>query len=600
MNENTVKHNHDSNGQGFSKEIILNAMLESHTVAKGELYHLSPRYECTSTGVYYIGIKTDRNSGTVSEAEPLFLSDPIRLIGRGIDTQGNYYRVIEWNDRLTRQVKQAAIPQAEIGTNAGWNRLQGYGLSIMSGRLKRERLADYLQREGESRQYSITDKAGWHGSSYILPSGDIISPDKRPPIIYQGDKSQAAAYAPSGTLAQWQADIARYAAGNSRLCLALGTAFAAPLLSLLNEESGGFHIYGDSSEGKTIASFVGLSVWGHPNEIKLPWRGTDLGFSNAALARNDNLLVLDEIGEADPKVISKTAYSVINGKSKIQGAKDGGNKASNKWRILLFSTGEYNMKNYMDLAGERWEAGQAVRLPSIPAATQYGIYETLHGFSDGALLSEHLKEAAERHHGEAGRAFIRLIDTNTPAATQERVSAFMATLPHLSGQARRVAKRFALCAAALELAAPVTGLPAGVGMAGVKQCFDDWFALNGSGKHEDRMIIKQAEDFFSQTADSVRFDNWPLPKGVKTRPDIAGYIANGINNGTEYLLIPAVFENEVCGTFHPQKVCAVLHSIGWMNKPSGKGWKVQKKQNMQHYRFYSFNGMTPPEGDSED
>ena len=599
MNENTVKHNHDSNGQGFSKEIILNAMLESHTVAKGELYHLSPRYECTSTGVYYIGIKTDRNSGTVSEAEPLFLSDPIRLIGRGVDTQGNYYRVIEWSDRLTRQVKQAAIPQAEIGTNAGWNRLQGYGLSIMSGRLKRERLADYLQREGESRQYSITDKAGWHGSSYILPSGDIISPDKRPPIIYQGDKSQAAAYAPSGTLAQWQADIARYAAGNSRLCLALGTAFAAPLLSLLNEESGGFHIYGDSSDGKTTAARVSLSVWARPSESMMTWQGTGLGFNNTATARNDGLLVLDEISQATPKVIGSTVYSIMNGINKAQGAKDGGNRALSRWRVMVLSTGEKTPDHILQ-HGHDWNAGQAARLPSIPAATQYGIYETLHGFSDGALLSEHLKEAAERHHGEAGRAFIRLIDTNTPAATQERVSAFMATLPHLSGQARRVAKRFALCAAALELAAPVTGLPAGVGMAGVKQCFDDWFALNGSGKHEDRMIIKQAEDFFSQTADSVRFDNWPLPKGVKTRPDIAGYITSGINNGTEYLLIPAVFEKEVCGTFHPQKVCAVLHSIGWMNKPSGKGWKVQKKQNMQHYRFYSFNGMTPPGGYSED
>ena len=45
----------------------------------------------------------------------------------------------------------------------------------------------------------------------------------------------------------------------------------------------------------------------------------------------------------------------------------------------------------------------------------------------------------------------------------------MNTLPPLSGQARRVAQRFALVAAAIELAAPITGLMAGVGMMGVKQ-----------------------------------------------------------------------------------------------------------------------------------
>ncbi|WP_158535604.1 DUF927 domain-containing protein, partial [Kingella kingae] len=33
----------------------------------------------------------------------------------------------------------------------------------------------------------------------------------------------------------------------------------------------------------------------------MTWRGTDLGFSNAALARNDGLLVFDEMVEAHPK-----------------------------------------------------------------------------------------------------------------------------------------------------------------------------------------------------------------------------------------------------------------------------------------------------------
>lgn len=168
---------------------------------------------------------------------------------------------------------------------------------------------------------------------------------------------------------EWQDEIARYAAGNSRLLLALGTALAAPLLAITGEQNGGFYIYGDSSDGKTTAALVALSVFGNPQALKMTWRGTDLGFSNAALSRNDGLLVLDEIGEAYPKTISKTAYSVINGKSKIQGAKDGGNRAAQEWHILLFSTGEYSMNAYMNQTGEKWEAGQAVRLPSIPAAT---------------------------------------------------------------------------------------------------------------------------------------------------------------------------------------------------------------------------------------
>lgn len=116
------------------------------------------------------------------------------------------------------------------------------------------------------------------------------------------------------------------------------------------------------------------------------------------------MLVLDEIGEADPRTISKTAYSVINGKSKLQGAKDGGNREQSEWRIMLFSTGEYALQNYLERAGYTWEAGQAVRLPSLPAATQHGIYDTLHGYPNGAALSDHLLTAIAQQHGTSGRA----------------------------------------------------------------------------------------------------------------------------------------------------------------------------------------------------
>lgn len=470
----------------------------------------------------------------------------------------------------------------------------------MSGRAKRERLADYLQNHGSNQPYTITDRAGWHSSVYLLPNGEAIhSGQEAPRIIYHGDTSQARAYTPSGTLAQWQAEIARYAAGNSRLCLALGTAFAAPLLSLLGEESGGFHIYGDSSDGKTTAAHAALSVWGRPSESIMTWQGTALAFNNTATARNDGLLVSDEISQAAPQVIGKTVYSIMNGINKAQGAKDGGNRALSRWRVLMLSTGEKTPHHILQQSRD-WNAGQAARLPAIPAAARYGIYDTLHGFSDGALLSEHLKEAAGQHHSEAGRAFIRLIDPSTPAAAQERMAAFLSSLPDLSGQARRVARRFALCAAAIELAAPVTGLPAGVGMAGIKQCFDEWLAKHGSGKYEDQQIIKQAADFLDQYAHSIRFTDWPLPTGSKTGDNAAGYTARNQAGETEYLIIPAVFEREICGTYEPAKACIVLHGIGWLNKPKSGGWKVQKTQGSDRPRFYSFNSATPPESAEQD
>lgn len=435
---------------------------------------------------------------------PLRLSDTIRLVGRGADGEGQHYRIIEWQDRFTKKARLGVLPQSLIGTPQGWQYLQGLGITVLSGRKKRDLLADYLQSEGSNSAWAIAKKAGWHGSAYILPGGDIIAQEEQR-IICHGDTSQKHAYQPKGSLADWQAHIARYAAGNSRLLLALGTAFAAPLLSLLNIEGGGFHLYGDSSDGKTTAAKVALSVWGAPDDLKTTWEGTGHGFSNLASSRNDGFLVLDEIGQASARVVQHTAYSVIN--------------------------------------------------------------------------------------GTAGRAFIGLLQTDptTCQRAKDIMQAFTDSLPPLEGQARRVSKRFALAAAALELAQTITGIPAA--SAGIRQCFDDWHATHGGGKYEDTRITEQAEGFMQQHAHGSRFTDW---SSARAWADHAGY-KKPADDGTEteYWIIPAVFADEICQSYDTRKVCEVLHGIGWL-KRNDKGGRFQF-QRYRYGRFYVLIGASPPE-----
>lgn len=544
-----------------------------------EPFRPRPHFEIDNRGVWWVNVRTDKD-GDIIESEPLLLSDPIDIIGTGQDNDGAYHRIIKFKDKITRQQKTAALPQAEIAGGKCWERLGFYGLFIESNPTKRRKLADYLQKEGSQTAFTITDRAGWHEDSYIMPSGETITAtDKDPAIIYNGDTSQAKAYQPNGELTDWQQNIARYAVGNSRLCLALGASFAAPLLSLLNEESGGFHLMGDSSDGKTTAAKVALSVWGKPSGSLLSWSGTKIGFSNTAAARNDGLLVLDEIGQASPHVIGDTVYSVMNGINKVQGAKQGGNRALSRWKVMMFSTGEKTPDSILKHHKGDWNAGQAARLPSIRAAAQYGIYDTLHGFEDGALLSEHIAQSAEKYHGTAGRLFIQqLLDDLEQAKQQatERMAAFMATIPELSGQARRVAKRFAIAAAALELAAPVTGLPVGVGMAGVKKCFDEWLEANGAGKHEDRRIIEQAEDFIAQHALGTRFMEW---SDKSTNKDHAGYRKQE-GEKLELWVIRRVFADEIAQSFDEPKVCRVLADNGLLKyNHKNRGYQHQRKGN---------------------
>ena len=517
------------------------------------------------------------------------LADAIRLIGRAVDDEGRNWRIIEWRDRY-HATHRAALDMGDIGTPAGWRTLQSHGITIKAGRKKRERLADYLQGEGKNTRWQLARKAGWHGGAYILPSGEVLGEAEN--IHYHGDTSQGVDYQPKGSLEGWQA-LARLAEGNSRLCLALGCAFAAPLLHLLDHESGGFHLYGDSSDGKTTAALFALTVWGNPKGLKLTWEGTAHGFSNTAAAKNDGLLVLDEIGQASARTAAKTAYAVLNGTGKVQGAKEGGNRAINRWRIMLLSTGEKTLDGYLKTKGKDWQAGQATRLPAIPAdaGKGIGIYDTLHGFAGGAELSEHLTREGAKHHGTAGRAYIaHLASIDAEGEARRHVDAYMAALPKLEGQARRVAMRFAILAAALELAQPIHGLTGTT--AAIRQCHDDWQAIQGSGKHEDRKIIEQAEDFMQTHGMGNRFA-WRTWRGGEGDPqtysDHAGY-KEAIGDQLKFWITPAVFRDEIARGYEANKVCQVLHAIGWLQPKAPGRWQHQLKGKG---RYYILIGIEP-------
>ena len=561
-----------------------------------ETYAPNPR--TTAKGHYIVHISIDKEG---NEKPPSLLADKFDIVGNGTDGSGAHYRIIRYQDRCTRQTRHAALPCAEIGSNAAWAKLQGMGIVVYSGRVKREYLADYLQTAGSRDFWQITDKAGWQGNAYILPSGEVLQADEGEcRVLYNGDTSQAAAYTSKGSLHEWRENVAKYAAGNSRLLLAIGAALAAPMMNRLEEAGGGFHLYGASRDGKTTAAKAALSVWGDPDAAKLSWNGTALGFGNTALARNDNLLVLDEIGQVKhAKTVSETAYAVIDGTGKIQGHKDGGNRLIRQWRTLLFSTGEYDMQSYVERGGEKWEAGQNVRIPSLPSRAIYGIYENLHGFKDGAALSDHLLHQIGQYHGTAGRAWIEKLRHTDTAAIRETRDSFLQMLPELNGQILTVARRFALVAAALELSADITGLPRGQGMAAMKQYFEEWIDENGTESHEERTIIRNAVRFFELYAHTPRFAIFDALQKDHDR-NHAGYYkakngdyaAPAAEREQEYWVIPTVFEEEICKGRNTAMVCRILHGAGWLEKYSGERYQFQRGDKI---RYYVFDGVRPPD-----
>lgn len=576
-----------------------------------------------NAGVYFHEAAKAKD-GTEYMKPPMRLSDAFEIVGRGQSTDEREYRLLQFKRRNSKEIKQVALPLEIVGRPDGLALLRANGIGVKQNGIAISHLANYLQWEGNQTEFLFSKLGGWCNASfsaYILPNGEIVGKPEIP-VFYIGDLSKKRAYTATGSLEEWQQQVARYAVGNSRLLLALAAVFASPLLPIMKQEGGGFHFFGQSSIGKSVSGMTALSVIGNPEELKIQWNGTGLSFDNYAAANNDGMMMLDEMGQATGQTLDYAAYAVFNGTKKGQGAQDGGNRANLIWRVLALSNGEYEPEYFMKKYNLEWQAGQAVRLPAIPAdaGKGYGTFETLHEFERPELLAAHLEQAAKSYHGTAWRAYLECLTqemANNPMGFRGRLNAlyqeFLAMLPpDLASQPIRAAKRFALAAAALELAAQwnVTGLPAGVGMAGVVTCFNDWLAHAGKENKEESDILKTARDFMLEHAYSERFIRNP---DTAINPDYAGQMMESKRNHAGYFLaarageqpvwylLDKVFEEEICKGKDKRLVCDVLSRAAWLQK-DGRNLKckvpkafVGENRLPPNTRMYCLKGISPPE-----
>ena len=205
-------------------------------------------------------------------------------------------------------------------------------------------------------------QVGWCNNSFVLP--DKVYGKKFDGIIFQSGERIHDEYSTVGTLQDWQNSIAALAVGNPLLILSISGAFTGALLQPCHAESGGIHLMGESSAGKSTCGIAASSVWGGENH-KRSWRTTLNGLEGAAMLFNDGLLVLDEIGESDPREVGAMVYALVNGKGK-QRARSGNARNVNSWKCFVLSNGEKSIPAIMNEGGYPCNAGQSVRLLDIP------------------------------------------------------------------------------------------------------------------------------------------------------------------------------------------------------------------------------------------
>ncbi len=520
-------------------------------------------------GVYYT--PPDDPKGN---AQPdRWICGQLRIVAQTRDPSGvEWGRLLEWTDP-DGKLWRFAVPLELLQGDGGDVRreLARRGLAIATGRSSRELLAAYIQAWPVETRARCVDRLGWLGGAYVLPDQVIGTADGGEEVVFQGKAAAEAAHATAGTLDDWRQTVAALAAGNSRLVFAIAASLAGPLLHVLGGESGGFHLRGRSSSGKSTALHVGASIWGGPDFVR-PWRATPSGLEGVAALHSDLCAFFDELVECDARDVWKIIYMLANERGKARASATGTARPIAHWRLLFLSTGELSLEAHLAAAGQRIAAGQEVRLADIEAdaGAGMGVFEVLHGHPSPAALALAIKEAAARYHGTAGVAWLHWLVARRAAiaeAGRNMLDRFVASVVPAgsSGQVARVARRFGLVAVAGELAsrAGITGWTQGESIHAVQACFQAWLAgFGGAADREVRAILDQVRGFF-EVHGASRFEDISQEHGQRV-PNRAGFYrhADGVRT---FMVLPGVFRNEVCAGLDQRTVIRVLIAHGWLD-----------------------------------
>ncbi len=497
--------------------------------------------------------------------------EPIRLCGR-LHVEGETFNpestehglLLAWDDfRGVR--REWVLRRGDLATpQQVQRRLMNGGLQVETKRRALELLVLYLARLRSLTVITTVSRTGWYeiGSGrrvFVLPDR-VIGDAGKERVLLDATGSVIPEFACKGDLAQWQSEIAAPAIGNSRLVLAISMAFAAPLLTLLGDESGGVHFRGGSSLGKTTALRVAASVGGVK---QYAWRATGNGLEGVASLHNDALLCVDEIGQANPKEVGEVAYLLANGAGKSRAQQDGTARPPATWRLLFLSSGEMALGDLMLKAGGHAQAGQEVRVLDLPAdaGAGHGLFERLpDGFGNAGAFAEHLRLATEQQRGSAARAFLghllkqgdfRALVGEIETARRRWLEAHVPI--GADGQVIRGARRFALMAVAGGLATRFGIVPWSENEAewAANICFGDWLTQRGGlGPAEVKAAENRLRNLIARHGAS-RFQDLSEPRlnGEAQESnwrvvDRAGY-RRSTAGSFEYLIFPSVWKSEV-------------------------------------------------------
>ncbi len=155
------------------------------------------------------------------------------------------------------------------------------------------------------------DRLGWVNDKIFIPyaSGEVILDAE------ENSMSWLRGYAKSGTIEKW-VEVMKPLRSNDIFRVVLASGFVPPLLRYIGSRTFIVNLWGSSKSGKSASLYASLSAWGNPEELKVTFNSTLVGFERLVSLFSDIVLGVNEKQVSHNRQLFETFVYMLNERKK--------------------------------------------------------------------------------------------------------------------------------------------------------------------------------------------------------------------------------------------------------------------------------------------
>lgn len=311
---------------------------------------------------------------------------PIEIINN-VDTNIEKIKIAFYK---RKKWQYAIVERKLIASNTAIIQLANRGIEVNSENSKN--LVSYLADVIELNSLEVTDgitHLGWINKDFIPYTFKYK---------YDGDvayKNIFESVTEKGNYEKWKQEIKKLRYKSITLRFLIASSFASSLIKIFQINPFIVHLWGKSSNGKTVAQMICASIWGNPQKGKLL---SSLDSTKVASERLCNFLrniplILDElqITKTKYKNYDTLIYELTEGKGRDRGTVDGGLTESTEWDNIIILSGEE---------------------PITSSSSKEGVKNRVIEIEDNETIIENGNEVVNlilNNYGFAGKEFVEII-----------------------------------------------------------------------------------------------------------------------------------------------------------------------------------------------